>query len=112
MVKRLRVHLGNGAVDAQGLAELDRLAQLVGQRLDGLEAALGRAGQQAAHGQVAQLLEQAQGFLASLRRQRPRLVGALPLGLLARMGMTHEIDHGHNLPMTDLPPAACAQLDR
>ena len=74
------------------------VAEPAGQRLDRLQAALDRAGEQAPDGAVAQLLDQPECLLASLRRQRPRLVWALPLGLLARMGMTHEIDQGTTSP--------------
>jgi hypothetical protein len=100
-------HVGPGPPDAEGLARLDRAPEPVGQRLDGLEAALGRAGEEAADRVGAQLLDQPERLLASLRRQGPGHVGALPFRLASRVGVPHEIEHGRILPMTQ--PASSRQ---
>jgi hypothetical protein len=87
-------HAGGGALDPQGLVGLDRPSEPAGQRLDGLEAALGRAGDDPAQRAAAQPVDQPQRLLASLGRQGAGQVGARPMGLLARVGVPHEVDHG------------------
>jgi len=91
-------HAGAGAVDAEGLVGLDRAAEPAAQGLNGLEAALGRAGEQAAQWLGAKPVGQAERLPAALGRQGAAQVVAMLVRLLAGVGMAHEIDHGRDLP--------------